>query len=133
MFDRSRWQREYRRKNANASTKRYERENPKGFLMRVYRNMESRVRGTQKREAQYYVGLSLLPRPAFYEWALASAKFWELWQDWQQTGRQQGWTPSIHRLDATQGYTLDNMAWITHSENSADLRSERRYRPIKRS
>jgi len=46
-FDRLSWQREYRKANGNASTKKYER-TKKGKLMRTYRNMESRAKGIVK-------------------------------------------------------------------------------------
>lgn len=127
MFDRNAWQREYRRNNNNRHTLAYERTNPKGFLMRAYRNMQSRVTGIQKREAHLYRGLPLLPRPVFYAWSWGDAEFWRLWKTWQAEGRSQRLTPSVDRVDATRGYTLDNMRWVTHSENS---RYRRKYREV---
>lgn len=114
-------QRERRRMNNNADTRKYERENPKGFLMRVYRNMKSRVVGVQAREAQYYVGLPLLSKEEFYEWSLADVAFWDLWFTWQHTGRQRRDAPSIDRKDVTLGYVLDNIRWVTQAVNSGNL------------
>ena len=92
---------------------------PKGFLMRTYRNMQSRVSGVQKKKAHLYKGLSLLPRSAFYEWAWNDTNFWRLYKQWAATDYEQRLTPSINRLDSTKGYELDNIEWLTHSVNSS--------------
>jgi hypothetical protein len=114
-----------------AQSQAYERLNPKGFLMRVYRNMQSRCLAVQKREARFYHGLPLLPRSHFYAWALApESVFWRLWDFWQACGRPRRLCPSIDRIDAMRGYTLDNMQWLTQAENSGKIRPEFRYRPL---
>lgn len=135
MFDRLANQRERRRHTGNRETHKYERTNPKGFLMRVYRNMLSRVVGIQKREAHFYEGLPILPKQVFYAWSWSDAEFWRLWEQWQSTERVQTLTPSIDRKDATKGYTLDNMQWVTQSENSRSVMPSRRWHggPTRRS
>lgn len=105
--------------NAERS-KEYER-TPKGYLMRSYRNMQSRVLGIQKREAKFYLGLPLLPREEFYHWSLNNSPFLALHAAWLASGRDRRLSPSVDRLDVFSGYTLDNMQWITHSENSGKL------------
>lgn len=115
--DRLKYQREYRRKNKNRCTKRYEK-TKKGFLMRKYRNMQSRVLGIQYKKAHLYKGLSLLPRDNFYDWALASPEFNSLFQNWENSDYDRRLCPTVDRIDSSQGYVLDNMRWLTHSENS---------------
>lgn len=112
------WQRERRRATANAETCRYERGTKSGFLMRAYRNMQSRVEGVQWRKAHLYEGLALLPRADFYRWADQSSDFHTLWDKWVAHGRDRKLAPSVNRKDAGKGYVLENMEWITHSENS---------------
>jgi hypothetical protein len=51
--------RDYRKRTRNRSTRTYEK-TPKGFLMRTYRNMQSRVSGVQWRKAHLYAGLPTL-------------------------------------------------------------------------
>lgn len=92
---------------------------PRGFLMRAYRNMKSRVTGVQKRHAHIYVGKKLLARDAFYAWAQASKDFHRLFSTWKRSGYARRLTPSVDRIDGSRGYTLDNMRWITNSLNSA--------------
>ena len=86
--------------------------------MRTYRNMQSRVSGVQKKKAHLYLGLDLLPREDFYSWAQSDATFLILWEVWVASSYERKLTPSIDRIDSSKGYQLDNMRWLTHSENS---------------
>jgi hypothetical protein len=111
-------QQERRRLNGNIHTKHYEK-TPNGFLMRAYRNMESRVTGVQKERAHLYQGLNLLPRESFYIWAKDNPDFWRLYRHWVASGYDRKLTPSVNRIDPDKGYELDNIEWLTHSVNSA--------------
>lgn len=110
-------QREYRRANGNACTKKYEKTKP-GFLMRLYRNMQSRINGVQKQKHHLYIGKSLLPRYEFYKWAYNSPSFYILFMNWEDSGYNRKLTPTVDRIDPSIGYTPENMEWVTHSENS---------------
>jgi len=111
------WQRKHRAKNKNADTLKYEK-TKKGFLMRTYRNMLSRTNGTQKTKAHLYYGLELLNKNVFYSWALDSPEFNKLFKSWENDYYNRRLTPSIDRINSTKGYILDNVQWLTHSENS---------------
>lgn len=111
------WQRQYRRANGNACTKKYEK-SKRGFLMRLYRNMQSRVTGVQSQKFHLYRGCELLPRSEFYDWALRSSEFHRLFREWEESAYSRKLSPSVDRVDSSQGYRLDNMQWVTHSENS---------------
>lgn len=117
MFDRLAYQKEYRAATGNAATKKYEK-TKRGFLMRAYRNMQSRIEGIQRAKAHLYDGLNLLQREAFYCWAMEDPSFHTLFDIWEQNGYQRRLTPSVDRIDSSVGYQLDNMEWVTHSENS---------------
>jgi hypothetical protein len=110
-------QREYRKVTGNRCTKKYEK-TVNGFLMRTYRNMESRVTGIQKKKAHLYMGKPLLPREEFYEWAKNDLTFQTLFAIWGAQGYERKLTPSINRIDPAKGYELGNIEWLTHSENS---------------
>lgn len=101
----------------NAITKRYEK-TKKGFLMRAYRNMQSRVTGVQWKKSHLYQNLSLLPREDFYAWSLLDQGFNLLFDSWTKAGFPRKISPSIDRIDSSLGYELSNIRWITHSENS---------------
>lgn len=111
------WRREWRKRTGNASTKKYEK-TKKGFLMRLYRNMKSRIEGVQTTKHHLYQGKSLLSKEDFYEWAFNSPEFHKLFTAWEDNDHDRKLTPSVDRVDSSLGYSLDNMEWVTHSENS---------------
>ena len=86
--------------------------------MRCYRNMQSRVNGVQKLKSHLYKGKSLLDRQSFYEWSLENKDFHTLFDQWEKNGYDRKLAPSINRVKSSLGYELNNMEWITHSENS---------------
>lgn len=110
-------QRAYRDRNKNSSTLKYEK-TKKGFLVRTYRNMKSRVEGIQEKKAHLYVGKEILDKEDFYIWALSDHTFNVLFSLWEVQGYDRKLTPSIERVDSACGYKLSNMEWLTHSENS---------------
>lgn len=110
-------QRARREKTGNAATKKYER-TKKGKLMRTYRNMQSRVCGVQKQFSHLYEGKEILTREEFYEWSLSDPSFNRVYEAWVLSGYEKKLAPSIDRIDSRKGYTISNMEWVTHSENS---------------
>lgn len=110
------WQREKRKLNGNACTKKYEK-TKKGFLVRLYRNMQSRVTGVQKLKIHLYEGKSLLGRDDFYEWSNNNATFHELFKLWEDSNYERRLTPSVDRIDSSLGYEISNMEWIPFHEN----------------
>lgn len=118
-------QRQYRSSTGNASTRRYER-TQKGKLMRIYRNMLSRVSGVQKKKFHLYEGKEILSKQEFYSWAQSSEDFDRLYWAWVASGFERKLAPSVDRIDPSRGYIVGNMQWLTHSENS---RRGGRWRP----
>jgi hypothetical protein len=115
------WQKEHRKKTRNWDTKKYEK-TPKGFLVRLYRNMQSRVTGVQKLKQHLYLGKSLLNRDDFYAWADSSLEFKKLFAEWELSNYTRTLTPSVDRIDSDLGYSLENMRWVTFSENCRNVR-----------
>lgn len=117
FMSRLEYQKKRRLQNGNADTKKYEK-TPKGYLVRKYRNMKSRIEGIQWRKRHLYEGLEILDKNDFYEWALNNDNFWELFRKYKESGFQRKLAPSVDRIDSSKGYVLSNMRWLTHSENS---------------
>jgi hypothetical protein len=90
----------------------------KGFLMRAYRNMKSRITGVQSKKQHLYAGLELLDKELFYQWALADQDFNMLFANWEANEYVLKLTPSIDRKDSKIGYAISNMRWLTQQENS---------------
>lgn len=110
-------QRESRRLNGNLHTKKYEK-TPKGFLMRLYRNMKSRIEGVQKIKYHLYEGKALIEKEEFYQWAITNKSFQKLFNDYRDSNFERKLAPSVDRIDSSKGYSIDNMEFVTHSENS---------------
>lgn len=117
MTDKLEKQRAYRKATKNASTNKYEK-TIKGFLMRKYRNMLSRVSGVQSEKAHLYKGKSILNKDDFYSWAKSSFTFIELWNKYVDSCYDRKLCPTVDRIDSSLGYDIENMEWVTHSENS---------------
>jgi hypothetical protein len=111
------YQREYRKRNNNLCTKKYEK-SIDGFLMRLYRNMKSRIDGVQKKKAHLYENKELFSKQDFYSWAKDHPSFLALWQAYQESSFERKKAPSVDRIDSSKGYSFDNVEWVTHSENS---------------
>lgn len=86
--------------------------------MRMYRNMKSRVTGVQKQKSHLYLGKELLNKKDFYAWAKASAQFKIMFEIYKNNGYSRRLAPTVNRIDSSRGYSLDNMEWLTHSDNS---------------
>jgi len=114
---RNEWQRNHRAKTNSIHTKKYEK-TTSGFLMRLYRNMQSRITGVQKQKYHLYEGKFLLSRQEFYDWAKNSSKFYELFESYKNANWDRKLAPSVDRVDSSKGYLIENMEWVTHSENS---------------
>jgi hypothetical protein len=110
-------QREYRARTGNSATNKYER-TKKGKLMRIYRNMKSRIEGVQWKKHHLYQGKDLLSKEEFYAWAESQPEFHKLYDEWVDSDYQRKLAPSVDRIDSNKGYSIDNMEWVTHSENS---------------
>ena len=110
-------QRQRRAENGNISTRKYEKTH-KGFAMRLYRNMQSRVSGVQWQKSHLYQNMTILPKEEFYEWILSNETFKTLFADYEASGYQRKLAPSVDRINSKKGYELDNMEIITMSENS---------------
>ena len=110
-------QRERRKNTGNASTKKYEK-TPKGFIMRIYRNMKSRITGVQKDKYHLYSGKELLSKENFYSWALNNPVFETMFKEYENSGFNRKLAPTVDRIDSSKGYSFDNIRWVTHSENS---------------
>jgi len=120
-------QRLYRVDNNNEKTRSYEK-TVNGYLMRTYRNMKSRVTGVLKKKRHLYEGLPILEKEEFYRWS-NSSNFIELFTQYKESGWLFKLAPSIDRVDSSRGYTVDNIRWLTLSQNSARVFNTRGTKP----
>ncbi len=88
-----------------------------GLLSCAHRNMRRRVSGEQPKWYSY-LGLEILPREDFLEWAKKDKTFKKLYNEWVHANYEYKYTPSVDRLNPTYGYTLDNINFCTIQQNS---------------
>jgi len=111
-------QREYRSEIGDFCTWKYEK-TESGFVMRMYRNMKSRISGVQSFKKHLYDGKEIMPKEEFYELAKKSIDFKSLFDAYIKGGCQMKFAPSVDRINPEIGYVKSNIRFITHSENSA--------------
>tara|TARA_R110000868_G_scaffold158316_5_gene386331 strand:+ start:1792 stop:2247 length:456 start_codon:yes stop_codon:yes gene_type:complete len=113
-------QRKKRKVNNNSYTKKYEK-TKNGFLVRLYNNMKNRINGTHNK-SHLYANKELIDKKTFYEWSLNNNKFHNLFEVWKDSEYKRVLTPSVDRIDSEFGYKLDNMRWVTFSENCKNVK-----------
>jgi hypothetical protein len=114
-------QREYRIRTNNSCTRNYEK-TKSGFLVRMYRNMKSRITGVQWKKKHLYSNKELISKEQFYEWANNNNDFHVLFSNWEASKYNRKLAPSIDRIDSDSGYTIENIRFVTFSENCRNVK-----------
>lgn len=87
------------------------------FLSHLYSQMNKRVKGKSTKRPDLYKGLPILPRDVFVSWAKNHPDFLKLYKRWFSNDFNRKLTPAVNRMNPQKGYTLDNMEWMTNSQN----------------
>jgi mannose-6-phosphate isomerase class I len=100
----------------------------RGFLLNAYSNAKGRVTGRKLRSAikqgnpvgslEQYVGLPIMEKEEFLNWATKDKMFNKIFEEWEKGGYKLVDSPSIDRLNTQDGYVMGNIFFSTHSENS---------------
>jgi hypothetical protein len=91
---------------------------PKYYLRTCW--LEIKRRCTKKVPNRDYVayGKDFCTKEEFVERFLTDEKFLRLYKIWQENNYERGIAPSIDRIDETKGYTLDNLQFLSNSDNA---------------
>jgi len=94
----------------------------RGMLTVRYSDMSRRVRGKPSgdRKTCPWLGMEVCSVKEFVAAAMADEKLKRLHADWVANDFARRYAPSVHRIDSTRGYTLDNITWVTQHENSLE-------------
>lgn len=92
--------------------------NPEFFLRTRYTELRQRCIN-QRNNNGYYFGLDHCSRSEFLNRFRNDETFNDLFNVWKQSGWDIKLCPSVDRIDVNKGYTLDNIQFITHSDNCA--------------
>lgn len=96
------------------------RTNPRFYLYYTHRDMVDRcVKGKYDGggNRNRWLGLPLVPRAEFIDWALNDESFIREWNAWIESGYETR-GPNIHRIDRDRGYEWGNMVFMSHVEKS---------------
>lgn len=87
------------------------------FLSNKYTRISRRVRGKETNRPYLYIGLPILSKEAFNIWARNHPVFLHLYKQWVMCDFDRKLTPSVNRINSKKGYMLDNIEWVTTSQN----------------
>ena len=87
------------------------------FISEKYQWMKKRINGDLGQEERYF-GLDIMPKDEFMLYAKSSEKFIDMFNKYKESGFTRKLCPTPHRKEESIGYTVDNIEWVTQSENS---------------
>jgi len=90
---------------------------PEFYLGTCYSEMTRRVKTYDPKRPRYF-NLSICNRDEFKEKFKKDPQFLKLYKNWQSHGFKRKHAPSIDHINNEKGYTLDNLEFTSHYENS---------------
>lgn len=111
------WEKNNRSKR-NEIVKRYKR-TLKGMILDRFKEMRCRVEGKRPKGKHRYEGLPICEKEDFLNWSLSSLELLNLYNQWVKSDYKRSLSPSVDRINSSDGYLLNNIRWITQSENSS--------------
>ncbi len=102
----------------SACLRNYKRKTKPGFYLGTcYSEIIRRVTTYTKLRPRYF-GLDRCSKEEFVNKFINDSKFLQLFINWQNNQFQRKFAPSIDRINNNEGYLLNNIRFISHSENS---------------
>lgn len=98
----------------------YKRKNEPNFFLRTrYTELKQRCINPNRITGKYYYGKKYCSLEEFLSTFLNDSSFLELFKNWQNSNWEYKLCPSIDRVNNSGNYTIDNLQFITHSQNSS--------------
>lgn len=101
---------------------------PEFYLRTRYTEIKQRCSNPNNSTAKYYNGKIYCTKNEFLSKFLNDKTFNKLFIEWQKSGFQYKYAPSVDRIDVTLDYTIDNIQFLTHSQN---CRKDRERKPFR--
>jgi hypothetical protein len=102
----------------NCWHKRKRKYQPDFYLRTRYTEIKQRCTNPNNTAAEHYNGLDFCTKEEFLDKFSEDSTFLRLYRRWQDSGFLATLCPSIDRKDVTKGYSIDNIEFITHSNNA---------------
>lgn len=96
------------------------------YLSLKYKYMKERVTDLVRSEGnRHYFGLPICRREEFVEFGLKDSKFNSLFKKYKRSKGKRAKSPSVDRIKSTRGYTLDNIQFLSLSDNVKKTKKDR--------
>jgi len=93
------------------------RENFNYIFLHRYAGIKNRVKVRSTRNYKVY-GMPMCSKEEFFNWCEKNINvFKKIHKKWKENNYQLKFSPSIDRIDNNKGYLVENMQWLTQSEN----------------
>ena len=90
----------------------------KRIINHKYSMMKMSVEG-RNHHGRSCVGKELCTKEEFLAWfKKTEVQFIKLYKVWKKSGFDRKLSPSVDRIDNSRGYSIDNIQWLTQSDNS---------------
>jgi hypothetical protein len=103
----------------------YRKINTNEFLAKRYDNIKQRCTNKAHPRYQQYKNRLKMSRNEFYKWAKTDT-FYEMHSKWAESGYDKNLTPSVDRINNTEGYEPQNLQWLTMQNHRKKSASEQR-------
>lgn len=90
---------------------------PDFFLRTRHTEITQRCTNINNERRDVYFGKKFCSREEFLNMFKEDSEFNRLFIEWKDSGYDNRFVPSVDRIDNSGDYTLDNIRFITHSEN----------------
>ena len=93
-----------------------------GYLKERFRDMKKRVNGKPAGDGktQIWLGMEICDRDEFVAQSLNDPEFHRLFDDWEAHNFKRSYAPSVHRIDRSRGYAIDNIEFRKHLDKAKE-------------
>lgn len=96
------------------------------YISRKYNYMRDRVTDPKRSEGgRHYYNLPICSRQEFFQFANSNPKFSRLFKTYKRSRGNRAKAPSVDRIDIYKGYTLNNIQFLTLSDNVLKVHSDK--------
>jgi len=98
---------------------------PRQYLVQKYCYMRDRVSDPGRSiEGRHYLNLPICTQAEFVSFGLRSRRFAKLFQEYKRSRGNRAKAPSVDRINPTRGYTLDNIQFLSLSDNVSKAKTD---------
>jgi len=97
------------------------------FIRQRYSQIKQRCTNLNRKDYNNYIGKLQMTIDEFYDFSYNDTNLKKLWLAFQKDDSIYANAPSVDRIDSTKNYSIDNIQWIRHGDNSL---KDQTFRPV---